>query len=215
MAAVDLRVGRAVLATLGRLRIPGQPVEVDDVRLRSPPAEILCLDSGAFAAIGRVPRPSVLITHGAAYSDDVWTALLDAAPVVLRLNQLDTHSLLAAMLRASVRVGLNELPPSLSRLPPRVVEAFLADPASFRSVSDAGRALGMSLRSFRTMMRTAGFARFEAGVAWLRAEIWTWLATSGVDRRTVDRFVGVTDRTDFRRSCRRAGIRVPWARAEP
>lgn len=211
VATVDPSVGRVIGAALGQLRIPGEAAPVAELKGRAGRAGVACVDSGAFATVGPLPCPTVIVTKGAPVPDDVWPALLDAAPVAIRLADLQPSSLLAAILRAKAHVALDDLPPALARIPRPMVEAFLADPASLRTVGDAGSAMGMSSRSVRATVRAAGFPRFERCLVWLRVETWRWLA-GHVDRPTLEACLGVTDRSDFRRACRRAGVPVPWSR---
>lgn len=65
-------------------------------------------------------------------------------------------------------------------------------------------------RDFGTLVMAGGFKRSEHLVTALRAAAWIWFARLGAHRPTFERYLGIYDRGNFRRACRRAGIEPPW-----
>lgn len=100
-------------------------------------------------------------------------------------------------------------------IPRRVLEVFVHKPAGVQTTVDFARALAESHGKVRDMVHSCGFERTEHLVTALRAESWVWFARAGVPRTRLEPYLGIYDRTDFRRACRRAGIEVPWNRWDP
>jgi hypothetical protein len=95
-------------------------------------------------------------------------------------------------------------------LPPRVLRAFLAGPRRARTIGDLCCAVGTSAGQLRAVVKRCGFGRYEGLLTWLRLETWKWLVSAGVDRTLAEAYLGILDRSNFRRACKRAGLATPW-----
>ncbi len=91
-----------------------------------------------------------------------------------------------------------------------MIRFFVRNASAARSVGDVRLALKMSDGACVACVRELGFHRAEHLFTYLRAETWILLIKRGLDRRVVERFVGISDRSNFRRACRRARISTPW-----
>ncbi len=105
--------------------------------------------------------------------------------------------------------------PELAMIPRRVLEVFVHKPAGVQTTVDFAKALAVSRGKVRDTVHACEFERTEYLVTALRAESWIWFARAGVSRKRFEPYLGIYDRTDFRRACRRAGIEVPWNRWDP
>ena len=72
--------------------------------------------------------------------------------------------------------------------------------------------MGMSVGSLRQLYPELAVDRWAHLQARLRAEAWIHLFEWGVPWRVLDRYMGIVDRSNFRKSCRAAGIEPPWSR---
>ena len=68
----------------------------------------------------------------------------------------------------------------------------------------------MSPEVGRKVVHRAGFARAEHLFAALRYESWQWFAGHGFERSVFEDYLGIVDRSHFRRACQRAGLPAPW-----
>jgi hypothetical protein len=154
--------------------------------------------------------PTVIVTRGASVSDEILVSLSQRRAVILMYVDLTPLTLLAAVLGAYFGIALQDAPASRLGLPPRLLRAFLAAPRSVHRLADLARGAGLPVGGLRALGRGLGLFRFERLLTTLRAETWKWLVSAGVDRRLVEDYLGITDRSNFRRACRRAGIALPW-----
>jgi hypothetical protein len=210
IAARDPLVRRALVAALAECRIRGIDVMLEGLARLDEKANVVCADSSAAASVLALNVPTVIVTRGASLSDEVWALLSQRRPVILRYVDLTPITLLEGLLTGYFGVGLGHAPASLGRLPPRLLRAFLAESRSIHTLGDLARGAGFSVGNLRALERDLGVPRFEGLLARLRAETWKWLVAKGVDRRVVEDYLGIADRSNFRRACRRAGIPVPW-----
>ncbi len=100
--------------------------------------------------------------------------------------------------------------PLFAYLPWRLIEAFVGRPNALQTTVDFARALEISQARVRQLVRVSGFTRSEHLVTALRGAAWIWFARLGVKRSAFERHLGIYDRGNFRRSCKRAGIEPPW-----
>jgi hypothetical protein len=155
--------------------------------------------------------PTVIVTRGVPVSDEVLALLSRRRPVIVRYVDLTPITLFEGLLAAYFDVGLGDAPASLRHLPPRLLRVFLAAPRSVHTLAALACGAGLSVGELRALEKDLGLLRFEGLLARLRAETWRWLVSAGADRRVVETYLGITDRSNFRRTCRRARIAVPWS----
>ena len=132
-----------------------------------------------------------------------------------RLPVADAQSMWLPGSRASIyEIGssLDDTPASQVRVASPILRAFLASPRTLHIKKDLCRAIGLSAGGLRSAVREGGFHRFEEMLTWLRSETWIWLVSAGVDRKLAEAYLGIADRSNFRRACKRASIEVPWQR---
>jgi hypothetical protein len=124
--------------------------------------------------------------------------------------------LLGALVRCNERTTEHNLIAHLAnRLPATrhtdaLVRAFLEEPASRRPLELLTGNTGLTPRAVRQALRDLHFERSQYLFTWLRAESWVWLVSRGFDPHAVEPFLGIHDRSNFRRSCRRASVKTPW-----
>jgi hypothetical protein len=104
----------------------------------------------------------------------------------------------------------------LERVPQAVITAFLEDPAGSRRIQDLRRSLApLSRESAQALVRSAGFPRAEHLFTALRSAAWILLMREGVNRKRIEQYLGIVDRTSFRRACKRAGVPAVHAKLRP
>ncbi|KPJ92372.1 MAG: hypothetical protein AMS18_07545 [Gemmatimonas sp. SG8_17] len=129
---------------------------------------------------------------------------------------LDQEKMCRAIIRCVATNGVGCLAAHLSSqpvfagTPKRVVNAFVLHPERPRALADLCELLAVSPAVARRIVRRAGFARAEHMYAALRYESWQWFAAHGFERSMVEHYLGIRDRSHFRRSCQRAGLPAPW-----
>lgn len=176
-------------------------------------ADVVCTGPSLATVVLGLNLPTVIVTRGMNVSDDVWAELVRRRPVVIRHVDLTPVALLQGLLRARFGIGFDgDVPPSLSWVPPTLLRAFLATPQTIKHIGDFALAAGSSREELRQVAKAVGCERFEHLASRLRGDVWRWLVSAGVDRRVVEDYLGVTDRSHLRRACRRARIPVPWNR---
>lgn len=150
--------------------------------------------AGAPAARGWIKRKPIAATNYAVDEDDLANAMASAT------TESGRDDLLAELLSAS----------QFAWLPWRLIDAFVRQPAALQTTVDFARALGISGSRVRQLVLAGGFKRSEHLVTALRATAWIWFARLGVKRSAFEPYLGIYDRGNFRRSCRRASIEPPW-----
>ncbi len=141
-----------------------------------------------------IKRKPIATTHYAVDEDDVVNAMASVT------SENSRDGLLTELVSA----------PQFAWLPWRLIEAFVRQPAALQTTIDFARALRISPPRVRQLVRVGGFKRSEHLVTALRGAAWIWFARLGVKRSAFERHLGIYDRGNFRRSCRRAGIEPPW-----
>jgi hypothetical protein len=92
-----------------------------------------------------------------------------------------------------------------------LVGLFVEEPSRTVSLLDVADAPGTTLAAAIEEISNPGFRRHEYLLTYMRAESWRWLVGSGIGRVPVEPLLGIMDRSNFRRGCRRARVRVPWS----
>ena len=91
-----------------------------------------------------------------------------------------------------------------------LVALFASAPAATARVEAVARAVGCHNRRVPHLVQALRFERFEHLWTYLLVESWVWLTRQGIPRKPVERFLGIFDRSNFRRACERARVPVPW-----
>jgi hypothetical protein len=97
---------------------------------------------------------------------------------------------------------------AFSGVPERILRAFVLHPKCLRTLRDVCRVLAVSPSAARALVREAGFRRSEHLFAALRAESWVWFHRQGFRSAVFECYLGIWDRSDFRR----AALPLPWNR---
>lgn len=212
VVARDPVVRASLLKTLRDCCIASSESTVLELARAGAPFDVVCTGPMAAAAVLALNVPTLLVTRGLAVSDQAWVELVRRRPVVISHDALTPVTLLDGLLRARFGIDLGDVPPPLSWVPPILLRAFVASPQTIKHMGDFALASGTSRAVLRQAAKDVGCDRFEHVVTRLRADVWRWLVSAGVDRRVVEDYLGVTDRSHVRRACRRARIPVPWNR---
>lgn len=149
----------------------------------------------------------------------VWIGLPRAGPsgrtvgVSIPSHELTSGRMFEAVFQSRLRDQLSahlleELPDSPFMR--AVVQAFIDSPAGPLRLRDLLMRYHATAKRIQFELQDIGFRRLDHLRTQLRAESWIWLISKGLSRRVVEHFLGLDDRSDFRRACRRASIKVPW-----
>lgn len=206
----DQPTRRSLLAALRQCR-----VQARESASRSPAGipsgvDVVCADSSAATWVLVAHHPMVIVTRGIPVSDDVWGALIQRRPVIIKLADLEPVRLLEGLCCARFGIDAANPPPKLRQVPPGVLRAVLAGARTSNTASALARSARISVRELRRIERQLGLHRVEGLVTVIRAEMWKWLISAGVNRDVVEAYLGIVDRSNFRRACERAGIPIPW-----
>ena len=213
VSAEDPQVVRRVSAGLDRLSFSYRVCEPCTAQLAAgPQGAVYCLGSRVASELASLPGPTIVILYGARLTDEAVVRLQGRRVCPLRLSALTPTTLLQAIIH--VRSGSDpgcmaerlQALPMLRRIPPPLVAAFLEDPVGMTRLHDLRRAVALSRESAQAMVRAAGFARAEHLFTALRSAAWMLLRRDGLNRREAEQYLGIGDRTSFRRACRRAGV---------
>ncbi len=214
VAADDARVVRRIAAGFEALslsyRISGpDPAEV----LAGPPDAVYCLGSRTAAELPHFRGPTIVVLHGARLSDEALLKFRGRRFSSVHLDGLTPTSLLRAIVAARVGSEPDTLPEQLHRLrklalvSDALLAAFIQDPAGMTRLRDLRRALEpLSREGAQRLVRSTGFTRTEHLFTALRWAAWAILRREGMNRCEVEKYLGIVDRTSFRRACRRAGL---------
>lgn len=211
VVARDALVRSLLLKVLGECRIPVSEWTREELAHAVEKPDVVCASPSVAAHVLALGVPTVVVTRGLSVSDEAWAELAHRRPVVLRHDDLTPVTLLEGLLSARFGIDVTDVPSSLSQVPLALLRGFLGRPRAFRTIRDAARACGCSAAELRAVERKWECRRFEELVTRLRAGTWRWLRSAGVDRSVVEDHLGIKDRSDFRRACRRARIPVPWS----
>lgn len=184
-----------------------------DLRYRT---SVCCLDSQAAASAPSLPEPCVIVLTGAQVSDELVRRVAEGRCVSLLTSaSLNPTTLIEALMAAYLSSETDGLVQRVRRCPPlqdvdeAVITAFLADPVHMTRLADLRRAFApISRDAARILVRTCGFSRAEHLFTALRMAARHELIAHGLSRTEAEASLGIFDRSSFRRSCRRASLRV-------
>ncbi|HEX8451324.1 MAG TPA: hypothetical protein VF647_04450 [Longimicrobium sp.] len=215
IAAEEPQAVRRVAAGLDALCFPYRifPPRVPDL-LAGPPGAVYCLGSRLASDVpAEVPGPVVVLLSGAQLTDRAVLRIQSLHTSTLQLEGLTPTSLLRAVVSATSGSDAECVAEQilhiarLNRVPRRLVAAFLADPARMTRLTDLRRALApLSREGAQELVRSTGFSRAEHLFTALRCATWILLRQEGVKRCEVEHYLGIENRTSFRRACGRAGV---------
>lgn len=208
----DPIVRSLLVKTLRECRIPASEWTIEGLGRALEKPHVLCTGPSAATAVLGLSVPTVIVTRGVRVSDEAWAELSRRRPVVIRHVDLTPATLLQGLLRARFGIDFSHVPAPLSRMPPALLQVFLHSPRAARTIGEFSCASGFTPDALRAVEKDLGCRRFEALVTRLRADVYKWLVRAGVDRTVVEGYLGIEDRSNFRRACRRARITPPWRR---
>jgi len=191
---------------------------VDPQRLEtSGQAETLfVLDCAVLEMLSRCPARTIVVFVGSVCPLTALQLIATGRVVPLRYEDLDPIKMCRAIIRCVASNGTSGLVAHLcsrrifAAVPRRIISAFVLHPELPTGLADLCRVLGVSPTSGREIVHLAGFRRAEHLFAALRYESWQWFAGHGFERSVFEDYLGITDRSHFRRACKRAGLTVPW-----
>jgi hypothetical protein len=142
--------------------------------------------------------------------------VLERGGSLLNPGRLTPRVLFSYLFRAGRKVSQSGLETCLANSLSRsahtdsVVRLFVEDPSRVIRIRELCLALGIQNATASRVVAKLGFYRAEHLITFLRAEAWAWFVSRGLNRRIVEEFLGITDRSNFRRACQRAHIHPPW-----
>jgi hypothetical protein len=218
VASREAGVIRRLTGDLRTLLVPHQVVRSEALhRSIATPNTVFCVDSRVAVEMPDLSRPIIIILSGALVSDELIARMSGGRVCTLRLSEMTPATLLRAMVSVTIRHDFKSLAERLQRLgrfrhvSAALITAFLEEPAQMNRLTDLRHSLApLSREAAQAMVRSGGFKRAEHLFTALRSATWTLLTTEGVDRYRVEEYLGIGDRSSFRRACRRA--RVPALR---
>ena len=173
--------------------------------------DVTCVCARVFASF-RPPSPVVVLVPGPVTLGTDHHPPPDR-PVWLSTAGLDPVHLLGSIVRATLSAETDTLAGVFPGVSPMLVRAFLCAPQNVHTISRMSRALGVSPRRVRAAVQAAGSLRMEHLVARLSCQAWEYLTSRGATRWVAEAYLGIDDRSNFRRACNRAGTLVPWRSA--
>jgi hypothetical protein len=214
VAVEDPLIVRRVAAGLEALSCPYSICEPCVSALSAGPGgAVYYLGSRVASDLPRFPGPTIVILSGARLTDEAVLKLQGRRMSTLHVDGLTPTSLLRAMVCARCDSEIENIARQLGRMgklervPQAVITAFLEDPTGSMRIHDLRRALApLSRESAQALVRAAGFPRAEHLFTALRCAAWLLLMREGVNRKTIEQYLGIIDRTSFRRACKRAGV---------
>ncbi len=216
VSAQDHRVVRRLERVLKDVRLRYRvvaPGELSQVRERD---VIYCLGSRLASQLPALPGPTVILVSGAAIVDADMVRVAAQGAVFLRLDDVSGPTVLRAAISAALGTDIDSVSRVLasrdefSRLAPQIIEQFLRDPQRMQRRRDLQRAFpSLSRERAQAVVHASGFDRAEHLFTALRLATWGLLIDRGLDRGHVEHYLGISDRTTFRRSCYRAGVPTP------
>jgi len=213
VASRDPRVIQRVTAVIGGLPLSYRIVQPRRAELPDEPGTVYFLDAAVASELAAAPRQAVIIAPDTRSADELSRTLRAHQTRVLQLAHLTRQTFLQAMVLATARADVDELVRCLrhvrrfSHIDADVVVAFLEHPAGMVRLTDLRRALApLSRQAAQRLVRVCGFTRAEHLFTALRSAAWALLMDRGVPHGVAEGYLGITDRTSFRRACRRAAV---------
>jgi hypothetical protein len=179
---------------------------------------LFLLDARVAAGMSACPARTIVVFADRVCPLSVLQLVAAGQVIPLRCEGLDQERMCRAIIRCVATNGVRGLAAHLSSqpvfasVPKRVVSAFALHPVRPRGLADLCHVLAVSPAVGRQVVHRAGFARAEHLFAALRYESWRWFAGHGFERSMFERYLGIGDRSHFRRACQRAGLPAPWPR---
>ena len=213
LAAHEPHVVRLVAAGLGALAYPYRVVRPCAAEvLGTPRGAVYCLGSRLVSELPELPGPTIVVLCGARLVDEALARLQAAHFSTIQVDGITPVALLQAVVSASSGsevhlVGELAGMEGLDRVPRPLIGAFLEHPSRMTRLTDLRRALApLSREGAQALVHSAGFERAEHLFTALRCATWALLHRHGLNRKEVEHYLGICDRTSFRRACHRAGV---------
>jgi len=207
---------RLAVTALAQLRFPFRVASPDQlVHPVEEPGVIHCVDATQAGAVGDLAGPAVVVSPSAHVD-----SATEAGPLVgtafLPARGLTAVSLLQALIVAALGTNADFVARQVaqlhifSRVPVELIEAFLHDPSGMTRLRDVRRCMKLSRARAHALVRfTQRFDRAEHLLTALRCASWAVLMHRDLARAPVEEYLGIQDRSDFRRACQRAGVPAP------
>jgi hypothetical protein len=169
------------------------------------------MDSRCVESLDEIPRHAIVICTGQRVADVALAEVEQKGGCLIAAADLSAERLLSAMFsttQSPLATALRDHLASLldHALATRIVQVFVRDAHLPFNKNHLIAQMGVSNTDFGTAVREIGLQRGEHLWTFLRYETLRWLRGKGITRFAAERFLGIVDRTNFRRSCKRAGI---------
>lgn len=201
------------------LDVIGEPYQVSEhgrlwqVRSES---QVLITDSVGLSKSGVPTDPTIVICAGLSLLDVTMAEVEERGGSLLSAAKLTPAILFTHLFHVGRKLPRHGLEVHLASLLPRtectaaVVRMFTEYPSSTLRVHELQLGLGITCAAANRLVRELGFHRAEHLCTYLRAEAWIWFIRRGLNRKVLERFLGIFDRSNFRRACHRACLDPPW-----
>ena len=224
ISARDPRIVRAATEAADGLIVPYTVIGPNQIRgtgdseSRTQLGTVYCLDCRLALELEVVPGPCIVVCGGLQVRDEALIPLASTKVVPIQLRDLSARTLLGCLFQLATHnhaaAATPEeilMAPELARVPRALLDAFLCAPSRVHTLDDIAGVLGLSKARARQTVHRIGFSDPRHLTTAIRARAWTTLVGTGMERGVVERYLGIPDRSTFRRSCRNAGVPVPWA----
>jgi hypothetical protein len=211
-------VRNRIVACLRDLAIDHRLVDQERLETAGQAGILFIVDTGVVERVTRCPPRTIVVFTESLCALSVLHHLAAGHVVPVRYDDLDHERMSRAIIRCVATNGVSGLAAHLasqgafSGVPERILRAFVLHPKCLRTLRDVCRVLAVSPSAARALVREAGFRRSEHLFAALRAESWAWFHRQGFRSAVFECYLGIWDRSDFRRACRRAALPLPWNR---
>jgi len=211
----DARLARRVARCLDRLGIGHDTEQVEGVL-----PDWTILDLGAADRMDSLPAHPVLVCGGTHVVARAVVSVETKGGRLIVGEDFTPLALLSTLFGAGVARGSGFCDHLVAALGPteystQVVDLLLANPNRNPTQKQIARALQIASRRLRVPLAELGFDRWEHLWTRLRCEAWIWLVGRRVPRSVAERLLGIVDRSNFRKSCRRAQCEPPWSEWAP
>ena len=220
VSAITHRIRNRITGCLRDLAVDYQLVDQERLDIRGHVGTLFVLDCGVVERLSRCPARTIVVFADCPCPLSVLHHVVAGRVVPLRYEGLDPKKMCRAIIRCVATNGVGGLAAHLNShdafagVPRRILSAFVLHPERLRSLSDVCRVLAVSPDSARALVRRAGYRRSEHLFVRLRVESWVWFFREGFRPSVFESYLGIRDRSDFRRACRRAGLELPWYRVD-
>ncbi len=184
-------------------------------------ANITIVDGATIGRLGVLPEHLVVLCTGKTVRDELFAEVQARGGHVIHSSRLTAETLLAALCGKERALGgmllAGELQEELLAKPETraLLDVFLSRPSYNPSLEEIAARLGWSRTRVRATVAALVAGRLRGKRldhlwTFLRCRTWAVLTSVGIPRTYVERYLGIVDRTNFRRACMRAGAEVPW-----